>query len=146
MEDSWCVKSNTAFSDSPPHVLLVEDNVIALHLIKTLAKQAGLKFTAVNNGEKGWELFQSDTFDLIITDIGLPGMSGYEFSSNIRQWEKKQGQHSIPIIGLTALPLNETKKFFSEAGINEMLAKPISLKIMQYLVEKYLPAHASRVC
>jgi CheY-like chemotaxis protein len=145
MEGSWCVESKAMLSDNPPHVLLVEDNVIALHLIKTLAKQAGLKFTAVNNGEKGLELFQSDTFDLIITDIGLPGMSGYEFSSNVRQWEKNQGQRSIPIIGLTALPLNETKKIFSEAGINEMLAKPISLKIMQYLIQKYLPAHASAV-
>lgn len=120
------------------HVLLVEDNVIALHLIETMVTQAGLKFTSAIDGESALMLATSKPFDLIITDLGLPGISGYELSSAIRQWEKNKGKQPTPIIGLTAYALREIKKEYLHYGINSMLSKPINLKTIQALIAQFI--------
>lgn len=124
---------------SPPHVLLVEDNVIALHFIETIAQQAGLQFSSVMDGESALKLAKSKDFDLIITDIGLPGMSGHELTTAIRQWEDEQGKPNVPIIGLTAYPLNQVKKDAKPRGMVDILQKPINLRIVKHLVEQWIP-------
>ncbi len=120
------------------HVLLVEDNVVALHLIETIVSQAGLKFTSTINGEQALTLAKSRPFDLIITDIGLPGISGYELTYAIRQWERDRNKKPIPIIGLTAHALCETQKEYMQSGFNTMLSKPINLNTIQGLIKQYI--------
>ena len=121
-----------------PHVLLVEDNVVALRLIETIVTQAGLKFTSALDGERALELAKTNVFDLIITDIGLPGISGYDLTYAIRQWEKSSHKKSTPIIGLTAYALCEIKDECLQSGINTMISKPIDLKTIQQLVKQYI--------
>lgn len=121
-----------------PNVLLVEDNVVALHLIETISAQAGLQSTSALNGEHALALVKSNAYDLIITDIGLPGISGYELSQAIRLWEKVSLKKPIPIIGLTALPPFETRKECLNSGMNTMLCKPINLQIIQELVQEFI--------
>ena len=131
-------KKSTVSATEAPHVLLVEDNVIALHLIESMVKQAGLKFTSAIDGERALVLAKLQLFDLIITDIGLPGISGYELTYAIRQWEKESLKKPIPIIGLTAYSLRETSKESQQSGINRMLSKPINLKTIQDLINQFL--------
>lgn len=128
-----------------PHILLVEDNAIALHFIKTILKQAGLKFSSAMDGEHALVLAKTKHFDLIITDIELPGLGGYELASALRQWEKDTNKVQVPIIGLTARSLKEEKLDASKAGINRMLSKPISLKLIHELMEQYLPKYFPKV-
>lgn len=124
------------FSPNPLHVLLVEDNAVALHIIETLATQAGLRFTSAKNGEHALDLVKSQVFDLIITDIGLPGISGYELTQAIRQWEKDSFKNPTPIVGLTALW--EAKEECLRSGMNHMISKPINLKILKELMHQYV--------
>lgn len=119
-------------------VLLIEDNVVALHFIETMAKQAGLQYTSAMDGEKALELAKTYQFDLVITDIGLPGISGYEFTYAYRNWEKQQGNKPIPIIGLTAHGLREAKKECLQSGMNNMLCKPINIEMMQTIISEFL--------
>lgn len=125
-------------SSAIPHVLLIEDNVVALHFIETITKQAGLTYTSATSGERALELAKSTHFDFIITDIGLPGISGYEFTYAYRHWEKECAKNPIPIIGLTAHALREAKKECLQSGMNTMLSKPISLETIQALVTQFV--------
>lgn len=117
---------------SPLHVLLIEDNLVALRLIEIIASQAGLSHSSSVNAEKAMILTEESSFDFIITDLSLPGISGYEFTQNLRQ-SNNQNQ-SIPIFGLTASHLAEVRKRCLEVGMNSVLPKPISHKMMNDLI------------
>lgn len=120
------------------HVLLVEDNAIALHFIETIVTQASLEFTSATDGEQALALVKSQPFDFIITDIGLPGICGYELTAAIRQWEKTTHKNPIPIIGLTARTLGEDTIEGIEAGMNSLLSKPISLRVINELINQFI--------
>ncbi|STX37841.1 response regulator [Legionella feeleii] len=113
-----------------PHVLLVEDNTIALRLLETLLKQAGCEFTSTMNAENGFDLIKKSKFDLIITDIGLPGMSGIELAIYIRDWEKDNNQKATPIVGLTAHCLASSAYECIEAGMSQVFTKPMTPTIL----------------
>lgn len=120
------------------HVLLVEDNKLALHFIQSITLQAGLIYTSSLDGISALQLAKTKAFDLVITDLGLPGISGYELAREIRLWEKNEGKIPIPIIGLTALPLNEAKIKCLDSGMNTVLKKPIQMNTIHEIVAQYL--------
>lgn len=134
-QNSTSFKPSTLASNAP-HVLLVEDNIVALHFIETITTQAGLRFTSAMDGKHALELAKSHTFDLIITDIELPSMSGYELALAIRQWEKNTVKNPVPIIGLTAR--REEKNECLQSGMNQLLYKPIDLKSLEELIKQFL--------
>ena len=78
--------------DSTIKILLVEDNVAALKALKMLLMPYKLQVFEAENAEDAFELVKKERFDLIITDIGLPGMQGDELVAKIRQLEKETGQ------------------------------------------------------
>lgn len=129
---------NTAVSHEAPVILLVEDNLIALRFVETIVAQAGCRFISAIDGEKAFELAKNDIFDLIITDIGLPGISGIELTYLIREWEKSLNRTGIPIIGLTAHDLGESEGKCLQSGMNQVFSKPLYLYQMQELVNQYI--------
>ncbi len=135
--DSSKFENNDEFH---PYVLLVEDNHIALHMAEAITTQAGCRFSSAKSGEQAKELLKTKTFDLIITDIGLPGISGNELSQFIREREKINGTTKIPIIGLTAHALDKAERICLESGMDKVLVKPINLTAIQELLINYLPS------
>ncbi|MBA2710817.1 MAG: response regulator [Tatlockia sp.] len=129
---------NPAFPENTPLILLVEDNIIALRLVETIVAQAGCNHISTTNGEKALELAKTVAFELIITDIGLPGISGMELTSQIREWEKSLNKEPIPIIGLTAHTLHDSKSKCLQAGMDKVLSKPIYLDEMQELIFQFI--------
>lgn len=121
-----------------PHLLLVEDNKIALNIIESIAKQAGAHCTSVLDGESALELVKSEYFDLIITDIGLPGISGYELTRHIRTWEKRIHREHVPIVGLTAHAYDLIKKECAHVGMEDLFTKPIDLVSMKNIIQQYV--------
>lgn len=122
-----------------PHVLLVEDNLIALRIAETLAEKAGCTFTTASDGESALALVKTMDFDLIITDVGLPGISGKELVQFIREWEIASQKKKVPIIGLTAHSLGEAESQCLQAGMDKVLIKPLYLHTMQKLVKQFIP-------
>lgn len=122
---------STRHDKKPPHLLLVEDNLIALKVIEIMVKGAGYTFSSAEDGEKALWLAQSIDFDLIITDIGLPGISGYELTQHIRDWEKSQNKPPIPILGLTGHALEAVKQECMDSGMNKVYAKPITQAVLK---------------
>jgi CheY-like chemotaxis protein len=117
--------------------LIVEDNKINMLLAKTLIKQIipnGTIFEA-ENGKEGVEKFNILNPDLILMDVQMPIMNGYEATSEIRQ--TKKGEH-IPIIALTAGTVVGEKEKCLEAGMNDYASKPIIKEILEGIISKWI--------
>lgn len=121
-----------------PKLLLVEDNKIALFTLENLIAQSQCQFISVMDGETALNLAQTDSFDLIITDLGLPGLSGIDLTRKIRTFEKENHKLPIPIIGLTAHSEEKIKSNCLQAGMNEMYTKPMTLEVLAKIKTIYL--------
>ncbi len=121
-----------------PHILIVEDNPIAIRIVETFIKQTGCSYTTAADGESALELFKTKDFDLVITDVGLPGISGKELTQFIREWEQYLTKKPVPIIGLTAQTLTEVEQQCLQIGMNKVINKPIYFSTMQELVKQFL--------
>ena len=132
------IENPLAFNRPTANVLLVEDNKIALRLIQILASAAGLTPSSAFSGEEALAMAKMLSFDLIITDIGLPGISGYEFCHDLRQWEKQNHKSPVPIIGLTAYDLSEARNKGVESGMNHVLCKPIHIETVRELILHFI--------
>jgi len=114
-----------------PVVLLVEDNPIALFAIEHMVKATGCCHISAKDGETAFELARTTSFDLIITDLGLPGISGLTLTKKIRAWEVEQGKNPISIIGLTTEVSNGLLSECLNAGMQDAISKPITITILQ---------------
>lgn len=104
------------------NVLLVEDNELNQEVAQLMLKKAGMEVKTAQNGKEAVDIFLSnpDYFHIILMDLQMPIMSGYEATAIIREQDKK-----IPIIALTAAAMVEDKEKVLEAGMNDHLSKPI---------------------
>lgn len=121
-----------------PQLLLIEDNPIALKIVESIAKQVPCRYLSATTGEQALELFQKETFDLILSDIGLPGISGNEMTAAIRTLEKNLGKMAVPIIGLTAHSAKDTEQESLKSGMNKILCKPLTLSALQEVLNHFL--------
>lgn len=110
----------------PVTILLVEDNPIALRVLEKVVNELGASFVTTTTGQEALNLATQQPFDLIITDIGLPDISGIELTKAIRTFETVKGRMPTPIVGLTAHASEEMHLECSSAGMQEALAKPIT--------------------
>ena len=108
-------------------VLLVEDSLMNQKLAEAVFQKAGHCVTIANNGREALEVWRSGTFDLILMDIQMPEMDGFEATEAIRQQEQKMGGR-IPIIAMTAHALKGDRERCLEAGMDEYISKPIHAK------------------
>ena len=121
-----------------PHLLLIEDNHIALNIIEQITHHAGYKYTSAMDAESALKLVKTQSFDLIITDLGLPGMSGTELTQKIRSWEISIHHTHVPIIGLTAHAQKNIKTQCLNSGMQDAFSKPMDLNTLQTIVMKYV--------
>ena len=120
-------------------VLVAEDSPINQTLIKLLLEKIGLNVTMVKGGEEAVNKATSESFDLILMDIQMPNMNGYDATKALR----KQ-QINIPIIALTAHAMEDDEEKCLSAGCNGYLSKPVDRKQLVRKLQKYLsPADES---
>lgn len=120
----------------PIHLLLVEDNMVALKTLEFLLKQKGYTFSSAISGEEAWDLLQNETFDAMITDIGLPGISGTHLSQRLRNQEMVFNKPKLPIIGLTGHAKETALDECIKSGINDVFNKPASIKELHSCIQK----------
>lgn len=127
------------------HVLLAEDNPVNALLIKELLRRKGHTITAVTNGEAAVKAMEEGCFDLILTDIHMPGMDGIEATRAIRELETRQGRARTPIIALTADVLETGRRACREAGMDGFLTKPIEPKQLDDMFKAFFPDRVQAV-
>jgi PAS domain S-box-containing protein len=105
-------------------ILLCEDNEMNQRLVeKIIRKQWNAELDIAPNGKVGFELFKKNTYAIILMDVQMPEMDGFETTRRIRKYRDK-GKAQVPIMAMTADALVEERKKCFEAGMNEYLSKP----------------------
>jgi len=111
-------------------ILLAEDNEANQFLIKAITKSKDWDITVVDDGDQAVEQFKKDKFDLVLMDVQMPVMNGYEATKLIREFEVEKGTHT-PIIALTAYAMKSDRDLCLEAGMDDYISKPF--KRQQFL-------------
>ena len=120
-----------------PNVLIIEDNPVAMMIAQTLVKQAKCNPTSAIDGESALALAKTKHFDLILSDVGLPGISGIEFTKQLRHHEKEQHKKPVPIVAITGHAEGEIHDECIAAGMNEVIIKPIRPEMLTELCRKF---------
>jgi CheY-like chemotaxis protein len=116
-------------------VLLVEDNQDIRKIIGYYLELAGLQVEYAANGQIGVELGKQPTIDLILMDLAMPKLDGYQATKLLRE-----GGVTTPIIALTAHTLSTDQELSLSAGCNAFLTKPIGLQELIAAIDRFLPA------
>ena len=124
-------------------ILLAEDNLVNQLLAVRLLEKRGHHVTVANNGSEAVAKLSSATFDVVLMDIQMPVMDGFEATTAIRAQEKITG-HRVPIIAMTAHALSDDEERCLAAGMDAYISKPINSKQLFDLVESF--GHAQTTC
>jgi len=106
-------------------ILLVEDSPDNQMLVRSYLKQTPYRLDIADHGAIALELFKNGYYDLILMDMQMPMMDGYEATKAIRAWEREHDLPPTQVIALTALALKEDGAKIFEAGCNAHMTKPI---------------------
>ncbi len=118
-------------------ILLVEDNIINQKLAVALLEQNGHRVTLANDGSEAVKCFIGHDFDLVLMDIQMPVMDGFEATLRIREYESSQPtSNETPIIALTAYASSADRERCLAAGMNEYISKPIRANALHRLIEQ----------
>ena len=120
------------------HVLLAEDNELNMEIAEFLLQNEGAEVTKAWNGQEIVELFrksEAGEFDVILMDIMMPIINGYEAAKRIRSLDREDAK-KIPIIAMTANAFTEDRIRAKEAGMDEHVAKPIDVELLIKVIHK----------
>ena len=136
------VESSDAFLDKldtikGASILLVEDNRINQHVIKSILESAEHEVVVASNGLDALERVNERRFDLVFMDCRMPKMDGFEASRRIRALPQAHFNHDVPIVALTANAFAHDREKCFDAGMNNFLAKPVARKRLLQTVNFY---------
>jgi signal transduction histidine kinase/DNA-binding response OmpR family regulator len=118
-------------------ILLAEDNLVNQKLASRLLEKRNHTVTIVQNGKEALAALENDHFDLVLMDMQMPEMDGFEATRILRQREKTNGNHQ-PVVAMTALAMNGDKERCIEAGLDGYLAKPIRPQELDEVLDRHV--------
>jgi CheY-like chemotaxis protein len=116
-------------------VLLVEDNMINQQVAKELLESMGIEVVTVNNGRLALEALEKGTYDLVLMDLQMPEMDGYEATAKIRA---NQQLDNLPVVAMTAHAMTSEREQCLAAGMNEHVPKPIDPQYLNSILSQWL--------
>ncbi len=143
------------------HILLVEDNFINQTVASHILKNLGCTVVAVENGRLALEVIKDNAFDLILMDIQMPEMDGFETTLAIREWESQlKGKQTvnkadladhppeqrIPIIALTAHAMVGDQRKCLEVGMDDYITKPVVPAILSAKIRQWILSNDDNCC
>lgn len=120
-----------------PTVLLAEDNPDDQYITRKLLEECGCKVIEAENGIEAVELALRERPDMIMLDLRMPMLDGYEAARRIR---KERAMKDAPMIAYTAYYSYSLTENALHAGFDEYLVKPVTVEDMQRIVDRYLKA------
>lgn len=121
-------------------ILLAEDNDLNAEIAIEILKSEGYLVEHASHGQQCIEMLQNASdgyYDLVLMDIQMPFMNGYEACKEIRKMKDTQ-KANIPIIAMTANAFEEDKQMAMRSGMNDYVPKPMDMKILNPILQKYL--------
>ena len=129
----------TTFTAPTVRILLVDDNKVNLKVAEGLLRPYKMCIEMAYSGRQAIEMVQSRVYDLVFMDHMMPEMDGVETTRSIRSMEDERFR-VMPIIALSANAVRGAREMFLEAGMNDFVAKPIEMRIMDRTLRRWLPA------
>jgi CheY-like chemotaxis protein len=120
-------------------ILIAEDNDINAIVFLQQLKLLGLTADIAEDGREALEMWQSGDYKLLLTDLHMPVMDGYDLTATIRASESTDGKPRAPIIAITANALKGEAEHCREVGMDDYLSKPVQLSTLKVMLEKWLP-------
>jgi CheY-like chemotaxis protein len=120
-----------------PRVLVAEDNTVNQTLARHLLEKRGYVVSVVGDGRAAVAAFAEQRFDIVLMDIQMPGMDGFEATAAIRQHEQLAGTH-VPIVAMTAHALKGDQERCFAAGMDAYVSKPIRQEELFRTIESAL--------
>jgi CheY-like chemotaxis protein len=121
------------------NILLAEDNPINMLLIRELLRRRGHRITEVTTGNDAVGALAERRYDLLLTDIHMPGMDGIEAARAIRAGEALSTRRRTPIVALTADALEDGKQACLDAGMDGFLTKPVNPAELDEMLRSLFP-------
>jgi CheY-like chemotaxis protein len=119
-------------------VLVVEDNIVNQKVAQKFLERLGFVVKVVDDGSQAVKAFEQERFDIIFMDMQMPVMDGIAATREIRKREATAGTRT-PIVALTANVLSEQFHSCLEAGMDDVLAKPIDIARLRDLLDRFAP-------
>ena len=118
-------------------ILLVEDNYVNQQVAQSMLQKLGITADIANNGLEAIEALEKREYDLVLMDVQMPEMDGFEATRHIRDQQSSVLDHHVPIIAMTAHAMKGYKESCLEAGMDDYIPKPVSLQSLRRLLEKW---------
>jgi CheY-like chemotaxis protein len=116
-----------------PRALVIDDAPDVTEMLAILLQYAGYEVVMVYSGAQALDVARAERFDVLVSDIGMPGMNGYELAEALRALP---GYHATPMIAVTGFSMYEDRDRALQCGFNAFLTKPINPRDLLTLVER----------
>ncbi len=137
---TWSAGPATA----PRRVLVAEDNLINQKVTLRTLQKLGYEADAVTNGREALIALESRDYDLVLMDVQMPEMDGFEATQQIRDGSARVRDRGIPVIGLTAHAMHGDRDRCLECGMDDYLAKPFRPETLARMLTRHLAVAPSR--
>ncbi len=127
------------FTGRNARILLAEDNITNQQVALGILKKLGLRADAVANGAEALRALETLPYDLVLMDVQMPEMGGFEATRQIRNPQSPIVNHRIPVIAMTAHAMQGDRERCLEAGMNDYITKPVSPQALADALDKWLP-------
>lgn len=131
-------KTETQLEENNHHVLLVDDNTVNLTVTSKLLSSLGINCTTAQGGKSALSKLQTNhDYSLVLMDCEMPDLDGFEVTAAFRQYEASNNLKPLAIVALTAHALNEVNERCLQAGMDEVMYKPIGKQALVQLLNRY---------
>ncbi|MBL8312300.1 MAG: EAL domain-containing protein [Rubrivivax sp.] len=127
-------------SQRPAHLLVVDDDMLMRSVAVNTLRHAGFQVSDATSGEEGLQAFQAGEFDLVLLDVIMPGLSGFEVCGRIRALANGE---QVPILMLTGLADTESIELAYQHGATDFITKPINWTLLAHRVRYALRSSAA---
>ncbi|MDQ2645826.1 MAG: response regulator [Myxococcota bacterium] len=135
-------KPEPAATDS--RVLVVEDHPLNQEVMKDLLESLGYRCDLAGDGAEAVAAFEKNRYSLVLMDCQMPVLDGYEATERIRRHERERGAPRVPIVAVTAHALSDERDKILEAGMDDLLTKPVQLAQLGQIVSKWMSPEPER--
>ena len=108
-------------------ILVVDDDAVTTKVFAVMLQRADFEVDIAEDGLKGVEMWENGTYDLVLMDVQMPRMNGFEATRVIREREQTRGGHT-PIAAITAYALHKDEEQCLAAGMDAYISKPVDFK------------------
>ncbi len=123
-------------SVSEKRVLVVDDNATNRKIVELLLKREGVEFLSAVDGRDAVEKFKQFQPDIVLMDVSMPVMDGYQATRAIREMEQASPENACQIVGLTAHSTSDDRTACLQSGMNRHISKPVKMDVLRDLISR----------